>query len=153
MSCSSCECRASRSQQLGSLHPSASLLPCERSSQLRGESEWFQAVFSHCLCCAVSTDILGIAVLRGSCEYTGSKPAGRAGGRDTRAFSIKAAKDGSGFCSCAGEGRGDTALLMWLQAHRVTHRVTGLFDRRQLRGEAERSQQTAAVLEVQGMSC
>lgn len=44
-------------------------------------------------------------------------------------------KMGQDSAGCAVEGQEDTALLMWLQAHRVTR----LFDRRQLRGEAERS--------------
>lgn len=44
-------------------------------------------------------------------------------------------KMGQDSAGCAGGGRGDTALLVWLQAHRVTE----LFDTRQLRGEAERS--------------
>lgn len=97
-----------------------------------GKSEWFQAVFSRCLCCTVSTDILGIAVLRGSCEYIGGKPAGRAGGRDTHGFSsIKAAKDGSGFCRlCWGRTRRHSAADVASDTQS---------DTRQLRGEAERS--------------
>lgn len=55
--------------------------------------------------------------------------------KDTYGFSIKAVKDGSEFC------------MLWKDKktqHRFCgfkHTVTRLFDRRQLRGEAERSKQ------------
>lgn len=86
----------------------------------------------HCLCCTVSVDILGITVLRGSYDCTLEASLM---GFDTLLVSLSAMlRMGQALVCYAMKGLEETDLLLWFQACRVK----GLFDRRQLRGKAER---------------
>lgn len=113
-----------------------------------GKVGGFQTAFFDCLCCTVSTGILVITVLRGS--YECMLEAGQLGAaceRDTYGFSV-ILKMGLAFACYAMKGLEDTALFLWFQACRVK----GLFDRRQLRGNAERGGANSChVFEVRGV--